>query len=346
MRSQTIYHALAYAMQADSPDTIVVSRPNSPYVCTGFHQDAAQEVDLEYCRQQHIPVIRRETGGGTVYIDAGQIFVQWIFQPQNLPRKLDARFSQFIEPLLKTYQFFGINTYLHPPNDVHVKGKKIVGTGAAAIGNAEVVTGNFILDFDAERMKQILKVPDEAFREMFAQSMLHYMSSMTRELGQAPDAAAIIKVYEGKCAEVLKRQLVPGNFSEAELAWMDNLDKKFATEAWLLEHPKPSSDYRLAKVHADVWVGSTSTLTAGGSIRTTLRMKGNRIDKISFSGDFTMNPATRQPGLENVLRNVDLLQENIEEVLEAWFALHGAETPGISIKDWTTAVMAIKTIKP
>src|SRR3990170_2757619 len=51
LRSQTIYHAVGYALGADSPDTIMLVSPNAPYVSIGRHQDAAREVDLPDCAE-------------------------------------------------------------------------------------------------------------------------------------------------------------------------------------------------------------------------------------------------------------------------------------------------------
>ena len=58
--SQLIYHALARL----NKEALVLVSPAEPYVCVGFHQDAAQEVDLAYCRARNLPVFRREVGGG------------------------------------------------------------------------------------------------------------------------------------------------------------------------------------------------------------------------------------------------------------------------------------------
>ena len=68
--SQLIYHALAKLGQ----EALVLVSPATPYVCIGFHQNAIQEVDLEYCKANAIPVFRREVGGGAVYLDGRQLF--------------------------------------------------------------------------------------------------------------------------------------------------------------------------------------------------------------------------------------------------------------------------------
>ncbi|TNE55289.1 MAG: hypothetical protein EP344_13415 [Bacteroidetes bacterium] len=343
LRSQTIYHALAHAKKENTPDTIVLSIPVDPYVCIGFHQDLEQEVNTGFCAANDIPVLRRETGGGAVYLDDGQLFTQWIFGPDRLPVKTDTRFSLFVAPLVETYKFFGIKAYLHPPNDVHVGGKKIVGTGAAAIGNAEVVTGNFLFGFDCNRMANVLNVPDEHFREHFRQGLQRYMTSMQQELEVLPDIRAVKQTYVQKCAEALGRKIVPGTFTDEEYRMMEQLDEKFVTKEWLYQYTAhPSRLRRKVKIHAGVWMYDIAWKTEGGRIDLLIRTKAQRIDLISIKGDLTFQPVGKLKGLENALRNVDIDEMSLTEVLEAFYMLHQIESPGITINDWVEAIMKAK----
>ena len=90
VRSQTIYHAVGYALDADAPDTIILVAPTAPYVCIGFHQELEKEVDGEYCRAHGLPIYRREVGGGAVYLDQDQVFAQWVFHRNALPADIRA----------------------------------------------------------------------------------------------------------------------------------------------------------------------------------------------------------------------------------------------------------------
>ncbi len=342
LRSQTIYHALAYAQKKNSIDTIVLDIPASPYVCIGFHRDLEQEVDIDFCNKNNIPIIRRETGGGTVYIDENQLFVQWIFEPEHLPRKVDARFELFIQPLVETYRHFGINARFCPPNDVHVKGKKIVGTGAAAIGKAEVVTGNFLFDFDNQRMAEVVKVPSLSFRKTTLDSLEKYMTSINRELDNPSGIDEVKKVYIEKCAAVLGRKIVPGDFTKEEYEMMEVLDKKFTTKEWLYHFQTKGNGSKLLKIHANVWLYENVYQVQENCIRISLRTKGKRIDKINFSGDFEFEPRHRLKGLENVLRNVELSEEPIREVVEAFYKLHHLASAKVKSQDWVNAILEIK----
>ena len=56
-RSQSIYHGLGHSMKDDSPDTIVLSIPEDPYMCVGYFQDPTNELDLKYCKENNLPII-------------------------------------------------------------------------------------------------------------------------------------------------------------------------------------------------------------------------------------------------------------------------------------------------
>ena len=46
LRSQTLWHAVAYGVSAGAPATVSFTRPAAPYVCLGYH-GALDEVALD-----------------------------------------------------------------------------------------------------------------------------------------------------------------------------------------------------------------------------------------------------------------------------------------------------------
>ena len=339
IRSQTIYHALAYAKTPATPDTVVLSIPGEPYVCTGFHRSPGEEIDLDYCAARGWPVIRRETGGGTVYIDDRQLFVQWIFDPERLPRMVENRFRLFCQPLIETYQFFGIDAVFFPPNDVHVRNRKIVGTGAGAIGNAEVVTGNFIFDFDPEPMARLLNVPSERFRRMALEGMKKYMGSFRSKLKTPPSVEEVKAVYLEKLKNILQITLEPGAFTGEEQRLMAELDEKFAARARLSRQNQNQTGLRRVKIHANVWVSEITVPTPQGAVELLMRAKGNRIDAIALSGETGLLPASKIPGFEKVLVGATLSAPELRELLDTFFELHGMQTTLLRVDDWVEALL-------
>lgn len=167
--SQCYYHALAYLGR----EGIIICRPAEPYVCLGLHNDLDQEIDQEFCQSTNLPLLRRETGGGVVYLDSRQIFYQMVLHRENnlLPLKRDRLFATFLQPAMDVCRSFGIEAELSPPADIKAGGRKCSGNAAGDIGQAVAYVGNLIIDFDFELMSRVLKVPTPAYRRCFRKAM-------------------------------------------------------------------------------------------------------------------------------------------------------------------------------
>jgi lipoate-protein ligase A len=182
LETQLIYHALADLGR----EALTLVSPATPYVCIGFHQDAEQEVDLDFCKKNNIPVFRRNLGGGAVYLDGNQLFFHLILHRDNpaIPYGKISFYKKFLQPVIDVYRHIGIAADYKPVNDVLVEHRKISGTGAAEIGACIVFVGNLIVDFDYDMMSRVLKVPDEKFRDKVHQTIKANLTTIRRELGK------------------------------------------------------------------------------------------------------------------------------------------------------------------
>ena len=339
VRSQTIYHAVAYALDADTPDTIILVAPTDPYVCIGFHQELEKEVDVDYCRAHGLPIYRREVGGGAVYLDQNQVFAQWIFHRGALPADVGARFALYVQPLVETYHTLGIPANYRPVNDIHVRGKKIGGTGAAQMGEAEVVVGSLMFDFDFDSMARVLKVSSEKMRDKIVQSLREYMTTMTRELGKPPDRDAVVKIYLDQVESALGRKIVAGTPTAKELALAEELDRQAVTDEWLCQ--KGGLRQLGVKIHAEVRVLEAAHKAPGGLIRVTARVRDGRIDDVTLSGDFTMLPQFAPGALELALRDTALRADAVQARVGEVYRSVGIQSPGVTPDDLTNAVLRL-----
>lgn len=263
VRSQALYHGLATAWTGTTPDTIVVATPADRYMCVGLHQDLEATVDTEWCRSEGIEVLRREAGGGAVLIDDGQVFVQWIMAPRSLPARIEPRFELFARPVIDTYAELGIEARFAPPNDIHVADRKICGTGAGRIGEAEVVVGNFLCDFDARTFARALRLSD-AMRAEAVRSLERYMTTIRRELGSDPDRDRILATYRRQCGEALQRSVEQGTLCAAEedavvAAGLRLLSPEFRTSPGASARPG-------LKIHQGVRVEEREVIIDGASV--------------------------------------------------------------------------------
>jgi lipoate-protein ligase A len=337
LRSQTVYHAVGYAMKEDTPNTIIMVSPNAPYVCIGYHQDMQKEVDLDYCAAHELPVYRREVGGGAVYLDNGQLFTQWIFHKEDLPASLEERFKLYIDPLVATYRELGVSANHRPINDVHVNGKKIGGTGAAQMGIAEILVGSLMYTFDKKTMSQVLKVPSEKMRDKIFESLEAYMTTMTEQLGYTPDRAIVKDLYIKKVAEALDAEIYEGEWTAEEEAMAQEIDARFLSDEWLYQ--KGRLHQPGVKIHEDVHIVETAFKAQGGLIRVIARLQEGRIDDVTISGDFTLLPSFALGALEQSLRGVAATPETLKSKMEEAYYRLSIQSPGVTPADFTTAIM-------
>jgi lipoate-protein ligase A len=313
--------------------------PSSPYVSIGFHQDAEKEVDISYCSSNAIPVVRREVGGGAVYLDGNQVFCQWIFQPDVLPGTLEARFRRYITPIVDTYRSFGIAAEHRPINDIHVAGRKIGGTGAALIGTADVVVGSLMFDFDVDVMTRVLRVPSEKFRDKIHQSLHAYMTTMRKELGEPPARREVVARYLSACEMALRRPLQPGELTAQEVQTAEELDGRFASDEWL--YATGGMRRHGVRIHEDVSVVEATHKAPGGLIRATAQLRDGRIGDIALTGDFTMQPATLVAALEHQLRGLPVAEAPIGRHVEQFYARFQPQSPGVQAEDWVAAIVKL-----
>ncbi len=233
LRSQAAYHALGHAPRAaGAPDTILLIVPASPYVCIGYHQELEREVDTAACRRLGLPVIRRGVGGGAVLLDDGQVFANWVFAANHLPGSIESRFRLYAAALVETYRGLGVPAEHRPVNDIHVAGRKIGGTGAARMGEREVVVGSLMFDFDHDRMAQVLRVSSEKMRDKVARALHDYVTTLRRELGVAPDRDAVLAAYLEQCAAALGRPMRAGELTAEELRAVRGWERRLASAQW------------------------------------------------------------------------------------------------------------------
>lgn len=148
LSSLAAFHGLAEALRPGDDPILSFVSPETPFVCVGVHQEIAKEVDEDYCRANGLPIYRRRVGGGAVYLDHNQLFTHFIYPNDKVPAYAVNLYPMFIEPVVRTYRELGVQADYRPINDIHVAGRKIGGTGAASIGEATVMAGSFMFDFD------------------------------------------------------------------------------------------------------------------------------------------------------------------------------------------------------
>jgi len=336
--SQGLYHAAAHLGR----EALFILRPAEPYVCLGFHQDAEQEIDLDFARANQIPVFRREVGGGAVYLDSGQLFYQLVMRSDrpSIPTNKAAFYEKFLQPVVQTYREFGVAAEYKPVNDIIANGRKVSGNGAAEIEGMMVLVGNFIMDFNYEMMSKVLRVPDEKFRDKVFKTLNENLSTMLRETGQYSDtsalAAALIKHYEPLLGSLPVKTTIDDELSEKA----DELIQIMDTPDWTFNNDRRRLDNRQVKIREGVYVIQNMLKTPGGLVRVTAVNEEGFLRNVHISGDFFFYPAEYLPELELALDGVEDTADSITQAVDDFYSNRKIESPGLQPVDFARVLVS------
>ena len=285
--SQLIYHALAHMGQ----EALSLVSPAQPYVCIGFHQDVEQEVDMDFCRQNKIPVFRRDLGGGAVYLDGSQLFFHLILHRDNpiVPKGKTTFYKKFLQPIINVHQRMGISVTYKPVNDLLAGNCKISGTGAAEIGDCVVFVGNLIVDFNYEMMSRVLKVPNEKFRDKVHQTLRENLTTIQRELGEEKSRQWDEARLNDLMAEEFQKLIGPMQSVEKDAALQSKMDecrKILQNDDWLYRKGIIQASGRAIKIRAGVEMLHRLLKAPGGLIRAEYAVVDGCFVIVHFSGDY------------------------------------------------------------
>ena len=339
LRSQAVYHGLAAALGPDDDPILSLVNPTDPYVCVGVHQEIAREVDEDFCASAGLPVIRRQVGGGAVYLDRNQMFFHFIYPRGKAPQYAANLYPLFCEPAVRTYRELGVAAEYRPINDIQVAGRKIGGTGAASIGEATVMVGSFMFDFDTAMMARCLKVPSEKFRDKLKATLDDYMTTMTRELATLPSREDVKARFLKHCAAVLDVTAVADRATAAEEMAIAEQEEALSDPAWAGRQGRKFVAPGV-KISAGTHLTESVHKARGGLIRAHLLARDGAVADLMLSGDYTCLPADGADRLAAALTGTRLDADALAAAAGEAMRTLALDMPGVEPADIAAAVMA------
>lgn len=335
----SIYEAVAKEVgKGNSPNTLINCHPAWPYVCLGVNQLLEKEVEEEFCKKNNVPILRRQAGGGAVFLDPYQFFYHIVAKNDDPivmgdPVTVSER---LLRPTVSTYKAFGCDASFKPLNDVVIGHRKASGNALANMHGASFFVGNVIMDADVEMMAQVLKVPSEKFRDKIIESVREHMTSLKRELGRDVTYEEVQKVYLPAFENDLGVKLERGQLTGAEQKHLDEIFAITKTEEWV--HRRTRGHEKLmdmsgkrTKVMSGLIIAEAD-LKSDKLVRTTLSIKDDHIDDIVISGDFFIAPIDSLPELENTLKGKKMDREELLAAVNGFFA-SGPKVFGVKPED-------------
>lgn len=181
--------AYAIAVQVYVQDHFEVTQPVllpyivGPTVQVGRFQNSLVEVNEDYVRDHNILLVRRDTGGGTLYQDAGHVNFCFVY-PGNTD--IYGNYAKMYQPTIDALKKFGVKDLSQSGrNDLEIAGKKI--SGAAMTMKNNLVYGGFslMLDVDYEAMVKALNPNEKKIISKGIQSVRSRVTDIRRHLDPA-----------------------------------------------------------------------------------------------------------------------------------------------------------------
>jgi len=314
------------------PDTLRFLR-FPPTVLIGRHQALAQEVNLDYCRENGIGTARRITGGGAIFMDSGLLGWELAFHRQTLGVKsLTELTREVCEAAADGISRIGVRACFRPRNDIEVDGRKISGTGGFFDGDTLFFQGTVLVDMNPRKMTSALRIPEAKLARHKLDSAAQRVVTLRELLGDdTPELPAIQGSLIDAFSERFGLPMKPGRLTDAEQANADKLlGEEIGTDEFVAEiEEPPAARGDLAGVCP----------SPGGSIKTYLRLEGpaqNRVRAALITGDFFVTPPRLIYDLESSLRGIRL--EDIATVVKAFFQRSEFEVLSVAPEDFISSI--------
>jgi lipoate-protein ligase A len=342
LETQTIYDMIAQGItEGESENTLIICWPAKPLVSLGYFQEVEADIDTKFCRENDIFFTRRVIGGGGVYLDDGQMFYQLIgrIDSPTTPKKIEDYYQKFLQAPVQAYKNLGVQAEFKPVNDLIVNGKKISGNGAGDVGDARILTGNLIFDFNFDMMVKVLKVPDEKFRDKISQSLRERMTTVLLQTGSMPDRTEVkedlVRLYE----ETLDIELIRGNLTAWERERMAQLRPKYQSDEWLhWRRGGRLTNAKTVRISATTIVGTANHKAPGGLIRATVERVDGKVNEVIISGDFFMLPNKAIAQLERKIVGASVEGDAIINRIKDAYTEFNIESPGVTPEDIETVI--------
>jgi len=161
-------------------DDIIMFWRSNPSVIIGKHQNTMAEVNLNFVTKNKIPVIRRISGGGTVYHDEGNINYTLITSSKNKENLVD--FKGFTKPVISFLRTLGLAAEFEGKNNLIINGKKFSGNSAHIYKNRILNHGTLIFNTNLRNLEEAIIPGNFSISDKAVQSIRANVANISDQL--------------------------------------------------------------------------------------------------------------------------------------------------------------------
>ncbi len=135
-------------------------------------------------RTNKVKVVRRQTGGGAVFHDLGNLNYTFIVKDDG---KSFNDFERFCNPIIGALSTLGVKAEFSGRNDLLIDGKKISGTAQCKYKNRVMHHGTLLFSSDIVNLSGALKPKKIKFQDKAVKSVVSRITNISEHLDSKID---------------------------------------------------------------------------------------------------------------------------------------------------------------
>lgn len=288
-----------YAMyELDAADEYFIFWRTQPTLMIGNYQNPYQEINMDYAKEHNVNIVRRITGGGTIYTDMNGWQFSFIVRSEKGSSKT-VEFEKYTKPIIDALKSLGINAYRSGRNDILIDEKKFSGNAQFHDSTVSLHHGSLLFDTDIEAMVRALNVADEKIISKGIKSVRSRVTNINDHLES--------KITSLEFRDVMIQYLTEGmevyELTEKDIERVNELKaNQFDTWEWNMGR---SPKFNITKEQR----------FAGGKLQVCVFVEKGRIKDVEFYGDFFVQKDITE--LKHALLDCEYKPEVIEDRLMA-----------------------------
>jgi len=258
-----------FVLQNFTDDCFMLWR-NGPSVIVGKHQNTLAEINYDYIKNNNIKVVRRISGGGTVFHDLGN--VNFTFIKNGEAGKL-VDFRGFTQPIIDVLRTLDIEARFEGRNDLTIDGRKFSGNAEHVYKNRVLHHGTLLYEASINNLTAALNVDPDKFTDKAIKSVRSRVTNISEHLKMPMRIEDFINLVMNHVVTATP-DAVSYEFSDADREGITRLmHDKYLSWEWNFGY-SPAYNYHKA------------IRTAGGKVGFRFMVQNGIIAKAKIEGDF------------------------------------------------------------
>ena len=193
-------------------------------VSIGYFQSLRDEVDVEECKRQGIDIVRRRTGGGTVF---HKDELTYSFTTQEYPEDILQSYRLICGAVVKGLKEISVEAKFVPLNDLLIESKKFSGNAQTRSNGRLLQHGTLLLKVDPELMFSVLMVSNEKLKDKLIKNAKERVTGLGISFSEAKKALRL------GFSKTFNSELAVSSLTEKEKKLAKGKAKTYASGDWL-----------------------------------------------------------------------------------------------------------------